>query len=778
MITFMQFVTNFTPPPTPMKTLRITLGALILLSSGIQAQTWLINLNSASGGYRGASQNGTDANGNTWNNLNPYDWVGLTPIYGGANAGNFKGNLSGTSAGTDSYNGPLGTNVSNPLTQSEIDSVVIDSTALGILGGSKAAAAGYATSNATTGWNFYVGNLNSSLKYDVSFYGANKFGGTSVYSAYSDGNFTTLTQNTTLDVGSSGVYNSNRTATLTGLTTSLTENNSQGIHLRFTGSSNGTSGYVNAMSVYGYFGYLDGSSTALDSASSYVANGNYTNGDSRSVDTVIGGGSTVTVNNASGIYYNSSLILRSGGGTLSAGANFTVYSLNGVGNLTLNDANQMTVNKSGNFSGSLSLSGAKLQLNSDGALGTGNILLQGGTLRIGSAAAVGSGNLSVISGTTTLENYNGLTALTGNNAINLSGGTFQVNGYGQVLNLGSGNVTVAGTTNLNAWSGGMRFDGVVAGSGSLNWYGGGNLSLGGANTFTGTITAQGNNGTLALLNTAALQAATLNFGGNHSLVFGAAGTNTYQLGGLTGSGSINLGDNSLSITSNAAGTYSGALSGNGGVTILGSGNRTFSGANTYTGATLVNAGRLIVNGSLADSSTVTVASGAGLSGNGTIGGATTVNGNLAPGNSPGTLTFGTSLTLGSTATTSFELNGITRGSAYDAIDINGPLTYGGTLTITLGSTFLTGDQTFDLFSFTSSSGNLSAITLAGAYGSGSFNNSGGVWTFTDNSNTWTFTQSTGDLAFAAIPEPSSYALLGMAGLAVLAFAIKRKLRKL
>jgi len=53
-----------------------------------------------------------------------------------------------------------------------------------------------------------------------------------------------------------------------------------------------------------------------------------------------------------------------------------------------------------------------------------------------------------------------------------------------------------------------------------------------------------------------------------------------------------------------------------------------------------------------------------------------------------------------------------------------------------------------------------------------------VWTFTDNSNTWTFTQSTGDLAFAAIPEPSSYALLGMAGLAVLAFAIKRKLRKL
>lgn len=763
-----------------MRTLQIALGIIAMLSSGIQAQTWLINLNNDTG-YRGASQNGTDSNGNTWNNLNPSWWSALTPIYGGANTGNFRANLSGTTAGVDSFNGPVAnsgnaSNLSNPLTQSQIDSVVIDSTALGILGGSKAAAAGYATSNATTGWNFYIGLLNSSLKYDVSFYGAHRYGGTSIYSAYSDGNFTTLTQNTTLNVGSAGVYNSNRTATLTGLSTSLTVDSSQGLNLRVTGA-NGTAGYLNALSVYGYLGYIDGSATTLNSASSYVANGNYSSGTSRSVDTVIGGGSSVTVNNVDGIYYNSSLVIRSGGATLNAGVDYQAWSLNGNGDLTVGGANKTTFLQAGTFTGNLTLGGGKLQLNSDGALGTGKILLQGGTLRIGSAAALGSGNLSVVSGTTTLENYNGLTALTGNNAINLSGGTFQVNGYGQVLNLGSGNVTVAGTTNLNAWSGGMRFDGVVAGSGSLSWYGGGNLSLGGANTFTGTITAQGNNGSLILSNTAALQTATLNFGGNHSLVFGVAGTNTYQLGGLTGSGSINLGDNSLSITSNASGTYSGTLSGNGGVTILGNGNRTFSGSNTYTGATLVNSGRLIVNGSLATGSTVTVASGAGLSGNGTIGGATTVNGNLAAGNSPGTLTFSTSLTLGSTATTSFELNGITRGSAYDAIDINGPLTYGGTLNLTLGSTFLTGNQTFDLFSFSSQSGNLGAINLAGAYGSGTFNNSAGVWTFTDaSSNVWTFTQSTGDLAFAAIPEPSSYALLGIAGLAAMAFARKRKLK--
>ena len=59
------------------------------------------------------------------------------------------------------------------------------------------------------------------------------------------------------------------------------------------------------MSLYGYLGYRDGSTVTLSAGSSYVANGTYANSDSRSVDTVIGGGTTVNVNHASGIYYNS-----------------------------------------------------------------------------------------------------------------------------------------------------------------------------------------------------------------------------------------------------------------------------------------------------------------------------------------------------------------------------------------------------------------------------------------------------------------------------------------
>ena len=132
-------------------------AVLVNLSGELQAQTWLINFNSTNG-YRGASQTNADSNGNIWNNVNPSSWSALTNTTGSA-SGSFRGNLSGSTANVDSYNGPLGTNTANPLTQAQIDSVVVDSAALGVLGGSKAAAAGYAvtTSGSSHQWKFLVG---------------------------------------------------------------------------------------------------------------------------------------------------------------------------------------------------------------------------------------------------------------------------------------------------------------------------------------------------------------------------------------------------------------------------------------------------------------------------------------------------------------------------------------------------------------------------------------------------------------------------------------------
>jgi len=55
-------------------------------------------------------------------------------------------------------------------------------------------------------------------------------------------------------------------------------------------------------------------------------------------------------------------------------------------------------------------------------------------------------------------------------------------------------VAVTGNNNINAWSGGMEFDGVISGSGQLNWYGAGSLTLNGANTYSGGTTISGANG--------------------------------------------------------------------------------------------------------------------------------------------------------------------------------------------------------------------------------------------------------------------------------------------
>ena len=750
-----------------MKTLlRFIAVIAVAISATAHAQTWLINLNNDTG-YRGASQNGTDTNGNLWNNLDPWYWSAIQTV-SGTSSGGFRGNILGTTSGVDSYNGPLGADVSNPLTAIQVGNVTIDSAALGALGGSKAAAAGYATS---TDMKYYLSVTNTNLTYDVSFYGSYRYAaGNSTYTAYSDAAYTTVAQSTSLNVGGGGNYNGNKTATLTGLTAVTTPDASQGINLQLSGAG-GVAGYLNAIELYGYIGYLGGSTTTLNGAppAGYVSNGTYPNSDTRSVDTVIGGGSTVNVNNANGIYCNSTLVMRSGGGTINAGTNFSAYSLTGSGNLTLGGASTFSITHAGTYSGTLNLSGGTLSLTSANALGTGNLTLNGGTLSVGNAAALGTGAITVASGTTTVNNYNALTALTGNNAINLNGGgaTLQVNGYGQILNFGTGNVTVTGTNNLNAFAGGMRFDGVVSGSGTVSWYGSGTLTLGGANTYAGTVSASGNNGSLVLANVNALQNATLNMGANQTLGFGVAGTNTYNVGALTGSNAaaaIDLGANRLNAGgSNATTTYAGSIAGaGGGLTKSGSGSLTLSGTNTYTGATTISAGTLILasTGSITSSSAVdlgtsgkldisavsgfSLASGQTLKGSGTVTGAIILasGSTLAIGNSPGTVTFDNNLTLSSGSISNFEINGLTAG-LYDLAQGGAgsqTASFGGTINLVFLSGFNTVGtvKIFDFENYTSSFGTVNTSGLASGY-------------------TATFNSLTG--VVSVVPEPSTWALL-------------------
>jgi len=136
------------------------------------------------------------------------------------------------------------------------------------------------------------------------------------------------------------------------------------------------------------------------------------------------------------------------------------------------------------------------------------------------------------------------------------------------------------------------------------------------------------------------------------------------------------------------------------------------------------------------------------------------------------LTFTNNLTLTSTAVTTMEINGTARGSQYDGIDVGGLLTYDGTLTLALGTTFGVGTYSFNLFDFGSQSGTFSVINLTGDY-SGSLTGSGDVRGLTSGVNTWTFTHSTGDLGLTVIPEPATWALLAASLTALVLFRRRR-----
>lgn len=134
----------------------------------------------------------------------------------------------------------------------------------------------------------------------------------------------------------------------------------------------------------------------------------------------------------------------------------------------------------------------------------------------------------------------------------------------------------------------------------------------------------------------------------------------------------------------------------------------------------------------------------------TGGGAFFAEGDLKPGNSPGLLEIDGNFALGSLLVTEIELGGLERGSQYDAIDVTGTLTLGGTLNVVLfdpgGGLFAPQlDSMFDIFDANSIFGGFADINLPGLQ-------AGLVW---DTSQLAT----TGLLRVAAVPLPAAIWML-------------------
>ncbi len=286
-----------------------------------------------------------------------------------------------------------------------------------------------------------------------------------------------------------------------------------------------------------------------------------------------------------------------------------------------------------------------------------------------------------------------------------------------------------------------------------------------------------------------INSTSVNIGG-----FGAGNSGTANAGPFTvsirQSGNFNIASGS-SLISEAAITGSSKA-----ITFTGGGNTTLNGNNTYTGATMITSGKVEIGSSGALASSVMVQNGskfvynssttyaktltlnglntsnrAVFSGNATVGTSValdSVGDTLSPGNSPGTMTFGTTQTWDAFSY-DWELNnftGTTAGTNFDKIAITGGLTLNASsgsyilniLSLTSGnisgavSNFSEINQAWTILSTTTGISNFDATkwTL----------NSAGFSTSTTPTGSFALSQSGNDLvlAYTAVPETSTLAI--------------------
>ena len=189
----------------------------------------------------------------------------------------------------------------------------------------------------------------------------------------------------------------------------------------------------------------------------------------------------------------------------------------------------------------------------------------------------------------------------------------------------------------------------------------------------------------------------------------AVDTNTIDASQSSGSSSLGLpisfGSSAGSVTVNNAnatlvmgGVLSGTVtSGSTGLTKLGAGVLDLTGNNSYTGTTTISAGSVHVDGTLAGP--VSAGASTTLAGTGTVGGITTNNAVVSPGDSgPGVLTDTGALTLDANSALNVTINGTTAGTNYSQLQVAGAVNLASaTLNVTLGSGFTpTAGETFTI----------------------------------------------------------------------------------
>jgi autotransporter-associated beta strand protein len=249
--------------------------------------------------------------------------------------------------------------------------------------------------------------------------------------------------------------------------------------------------------------------------------------------------------------------------------------LEGSGGLNINGSGiAVLTGSSSSYTGPVTnASTSTLRVGNNSALGTGSLVLNGGTIAAADGDARTLANNITLGGNVTLGDATG----TGNLTLN---GTVALNGATRTLNVGN-NTTLGG-----AISG-------AAGNG-LTKSGSGTLTLSGVNTFSGPLSVNAgqvtlaNSGGTAVADTVAVTVAS-------GATLGLS-SSFEEIGSLAGEGNVTLGSNLL--IAGGAGTstaFSGIMSGTGGFVKKGAGVMTLSSGNTYSGQTYIVGGTLLYN---------------------------------------------------------------------------------------------------------------------------------------------------------------------------------------